>query len=149
MIVRELLPQDLKIVAEQFSKAEGVRVARSLAAVWGRAHGRQMSADDRRAWRAAVEADGWEERAPHWLWSSVTTLMGQHQSGYLAHCREVARDKASARCPEGGRRRPRLTPRAVSRMEPAVDGAPMRGPAAFLHARTRGPAPAALSSWGP
>jgi uncharacterized protein (DUF2252 family) len=96
VIVRELLPQDLKIVAEQFSKDEGVRVARSLAAVVGRAHGRQLSPEDRRRWRASVEADGWHERAPHWLWSSVTDLMGLHQSGYLAHCRDVARDKSLA-----------------------------------------------------
>ncbi|GJD34376.1 DUF2252 family protein [Methylobacterium aerolatum] len=96
VIVRELLPQDLKIVAEQFSKDEGVRVARSLAAVVGRAHGRQLSPEDLRRWRACVEADGWHERAPHWLWSSVTDLMGLHQSGYLAHCRDVARDKSLA-----------------------------------------------------
>ena len=96
VIVRELLPQDLKIVAEQFSKDEGVRVARSLAAVVGRAHGRQLSPEARRAWRSRVEADGWHERAPHWLWTSVTELMGLHQSGYLAHCRDVARDKSLA-----------------------------------------------------
>ena len=96
VIVRELLPQDLKIVAEQFSKDEGVRVARSLAAVVGRAHGRQLSPEERRAWRGHVEADGWHERAPHWLWTSVTELMGLHQSGYLAHCRDVARDKSLA-----------------------------------------------------
>lgn len=97
VIVRELLPQDLKIVAEQFSKEEGVRVARSLAAVVGRAHGRQLSPEARSVWLRQVEADGWDERAPHWLWSSVTTLMGQHQSGYLAHCRDVARDKTLSR----------------------------------------------------
>lgn len=97
VFVRELLPQDLKIVAEQFSKEEGVRVARSLAAVVGRAHGRQLSPEVRQAWRRQVEADGWHERAPHWLWSSVTTLMGQHQSGYLAHCWDVASDKSLAR----------------------------------------------------
>ncbi|WP_449411700.1 DUF2252 family protein [Methylobacterium komagatae] len=96
VIVRELLPQDLKIVAEQFSKDEGVRVARSLAAVVGRAHGRQLSPEARHAWRSRVEADGWHERAPHWLWSSVTDLMGLHQSGYLAHCRDVASDKSLA-----------------------------------------------------
>ncbi|MCJ2011564.1 DUF2252 family protein [Methylobacterium sp. J-076] len=97
VIVRELLPQDLKIVAEQFSKDEGVRVARGLAEVVGRAHGRQLAPEARRAWRGQVEADGWAERAPHWLWSSVTTLMGRHQSGYLAHCREVARDRNLAK----------------------------------------------------
>ncbi len=97
VIVRELLPQDLKIVAEQFSKEEGVRVARSLAAVVGRAHGRQMSPETRGEWRHHVEADGWHERAPHWLWTSVTTLMGLHQSGYLAHCRDVASDKSLAK----------------------------------------------------
>jgi uncharacterized protein (DUF2252 family) len=97
VIVRELLPQDLKIVAEQFSRSEGVRVAWSLAAVVGQAHGRQLSPEARGAWRRQVEADGWEASAPHWLWSSVTALMGLHLSGYLAHCRDVARDPSLTR----------------------------------------------------
>ncbi|MCJ2138133.1 DUF2252 family protein [Methylobacterium sp. J-026] len=96
VIVRALLPQDLKIVAEQFSKGEGVRVARSLAVVVGRAHGRQFAPEARAAWRRQVEEGGWDGPAPHWLWSSVTTLMGLHQSGYLDHCRDVARDERLA-----------------------------------------------------
>jgi uncharacterized protein (DUF2252 family) len=86
--VRELAPQDLKIDAEQFSRGEAVRVAGHLAAIVGRAHGRQMALPDREAWARTVLAQ--DERAPPWLWSAVTDLLGQHQSGYLEHCRRIA-----------------------------------------------------------
>ena len=97
VVARELLPQDLKIVAEQFTREEGVRVAWSLAAVVGQAHGRQLSPEDRGTWRGQVEGEGWDASAPHWLWASVTALMGLHLSGYLAHCRDVARDPSLTR----------------------------------------------------
>ncbi len=94
--VRELLPQDLKIDAEQFSRGEAVRVSRHLAAILGRAHGRQMGAADRRTWIDAVRAPGPGPDAPGWLWSVVTDLMGAHQRGYLEHCRRIAREARDA-----------------------------------------------------
>ncbi|WP_331313839.1 DUF2252 family protein [Methylobacterium mesophilicum] len=94
--VRELLPQDLKIDAEQFSRGEAVRVSRHLAAILGRAHGRQMGAADRRTWIDAVRAPGPGPDAPGWLWSVVTDLMGAHQRGYLEHCRRIAREELDA-----------------------------------------------------
>lgn len=90
--VRELMPQDLKIDAEQFSRDEAVRVSGHLAAILGRAHGRQMDAAARQSWIAAVRAPGPGPDAPGWLWSVVTDLMGAHQRGYLEHCHRIARD---------------------------------------------------------
>jgi uncharacterized protein (DUF2252 family) len=90
--VRELMPQDLKIDAEQFSRGEAVRVSGHLAAILGRAHGRQMDAAARQSWIDAVRAPGPGPDAPGWLWSVVTDLMGAHQRGYLEHCHRIARD---------------------------------------------------------
>lgn len=89
--IRELAPQDLKIEVDQFSRNEAVRAARYLAFVVGVAHSRQMDATTRAGWSERLHADA--ERAhgtPTWLWSSVVALAGQHESGYLEHCRMVA-----------------------------------------------------------
>ncbi|SDA10728.1 Uncharacterized conserved protein, DUF2252 family [Methylobacterium sp. UNC378MF] len=94
--VRELMPQDLKIDAEQFSRGEAVRVSRHLAAILGRAHGRQMGEADRRTWIDAVRTPGPGPDAPGWLWSAVTDLMGAHQRGYLEHCHRIAREEREA-----------------------------------------------------
>ncbi|MDP4003781.1 DUF2252 family protein [Methylobacterium sp. NEAU K] len=94
--VRELMPQDLKIDAEQFSRGEAVRVSGHLAAILGRAHGRQMTEADRRAWSVTVRAPGPGPDAPGWLWSVVTALMGAHQRGYLEHCRRIAQEDLAA-----------------------------------------------------
>jgi uncharacterized protein (DUF2252 family) len=87
-----LLPQDLKIDAEQFSRGEAVRVSGHLAAILGRAHGRQMDEADRSAWIETVRAPGPGPDAPGWLWSVVTDLMGEHQRSYLEHCHRIARE---------------------------------------------------------
>ena len=93
--VRELMPQDLKIDAEQFSRREAVRVAGHLAAILGRAHGRQMDAATRWAWIDTVREPGPGPDAPGWLWSVVTDLMGAHQRGSLEHCYRIAREDLS------------------------------------------------------
>ncbi|CAN5184072.1 DUF2252 domain-containing protein [soil metagenome] len=91
VIVRELLPQDLKIEIEQFSRGEAVKSARYLAEVVGRAHGRQMTPAQRKAWGETL---GRRRRgaldAPNWLWSTVVELAGMHEAGYLEHCRRYA-----------------------------------------------------------
>ncbi|MDB5460246.1 MAG: hypothetical protein JWO72_1987 [Caulobacteraceae bacterium] len=90
-VLRELLPQDLKIEIGQFGRAEAMRSARYLASVVGAAHARQMSRSDRRAWglelgrHHAANLD-----APSWLWSSVVELAARHEAGYLEHCRRYA-----------------------------------------------------------
>ncbi len=91
VIVRELMPQDLKLEIDQFSRHEAVAAARYLAYVVGRAHSRQMGEADRASWARELSlrhSKGLE--APGWLWSSVVALAARHEQGYLEHCRNYA-----------------------------------------------------------
>jgi uncharacterized protein (DUF2252 family) len=91
MFVRELMPQDLKIEAEQFSQGEALKAARYLASVVGKAHGRQMDFETRRGWMQTLQHGrslGME--APSWLWLAVVALAARHEAGYLDHCRVFA-----------------------------------------------------------
>ena len=91
VIVRELMPQDLKLEIDQFSRAEAVNAARYLAYVVGRAHARQLDESDRSAWGHELERRRPDDlEAPHWLWSSVVALAARHEQGYLEHCRQYA-----------------------------------------------------------
>lgn len=91
VFVRELLPQDLKLEIDTLGPEEAVTVAGFLAGVVGQAHGRQMSAEDRKAWcRVMAEGRSKTLDAPSWLWRSVVDLMGSHESAYLDHCRQFA-----------------------------------------------------------
>ena len=91
MVLRELMPQDLKIELDQFSKAEASRAARYLAYVVGVAHARQMDKADRRSWREQLaERRGGSIDAPSWLWRSVVAMVARHEAGYLDHCRRYA-----------------------------------------------------------
>ncbi len=91
LFIRELAPQDLKLEVDQFSHGEAIRAARYLAFVIGKAHGRQLSAEQRSEWLSLLEADrrGMID-APSWLWESVVSLAGSHEAGYLDHCRRYA-----------------------------------------------------------
>ncbi|GEP07068.1 DUF2252 family protein [Methylobacterium oxalidis] len=96
VVMRELLPQDLKLDVDQFSQVEAVQAAHYLAYVVGKAHGRQMDEAVRSAWRAEVVRDArGSEGAPSWLWSSVVELAGRHEVGYLQHCRLYASREAA------------------------------------------------------
>jgi uncharacterized protein (DUF2252 family) len=91
VIVRELLPQDLKLEVDQFSRAEAVKAARYLAHVVGRAHARQLDPETRRAWRRDLRSQhGKSIDAPSWLWRSIVDLMAAHEAAYLDHCRLYA-----------------------------------------------------------
>ena len=91
VVLRELMPQDLKLEIDQFSRAEAVTAARYLAYVVGRAHARQLDEADRDAWRRDMERHHpGDLDAPNWLWSSVVALAGRHEQGYLEHCRAYA-----------------------------------------------------------
>ena len=94
VIVRELMPEDLKLEIEQFSRPEALGAARYLAFVVGKAHGRQMNAEVRAGWvghlRGLHPADA---DAPPWLWSAVVALMIRHEEAYLEHCRLYAQSK--------------------------------------------------------
>jgi uncharacterized protein (DUF2252 family) len=91
VVLRELMPQDLKIQIDQFSRAEAVRSARYLASVVGAAHARQMSRADRKAWTLELSRHHAANlEAPSWLWASVVDLSARHEAGYLEHCRRYA-----------------------------------------------------------
>ena len=91
VVMRELMPQDLKIEIGQFSRREAMTSARYLAHVVGKAHGRQMDAATRDAWLATLrEKRGTSLDAPGWLWRCVVDLMAAHEIGYLEHCRRYA-----------------------------------------------------------
>jgi uncharacterized protein (DUF2252 family) len=96
IVVRELMPQDLKIEIDQLNRQEAMSLARYLAGVVGRAHGRQMTSTQRRVWRSDLakfhKAD---LKAPSWLWASVVELIGLHEVAYLDHCRRCALSEAA------------------------------------------------------
>jgi len=92
VVLRELMPQDLKLEIDRLSRQEAVDSARYLAEVVGKAHARQMDATTRNAFantfkvRRSAPLD-----APSWLWSSVVELACTHEAAYLEHCRQFAR----------------------------------------------------------
>ena len=96
VVVRELMPQDLKIEIERLGRQQAESLARYLAGVVGRAHGRQMTSGERRSWRAALGKNRKAALdAPSWLWSSVVELIAQHEAAYLEHCRRFALGEAA------------------------------------------------------
>ena len=91
VVLRELMPQDLKLAIDQLTRDEAVEAARFLAAVVGHSHARQMAPEQRRAWAAELNrhrSGGLD--APSWLWRAVVDLVGHHERGYLDHCRDFA-----------------------------------------------------------
>ena len=96
VVVRELMPQDLKIEINRLSRQEAMDLARYLAGVVGRAHGRQMESGQRRAWRADLAKNHKAALdAPSWLWASVVELIALHEAAYLDHCRRFALSEAA------------------------------------------------------
>ena len=91
VVLRELMPQDLKIEINQLAPEEANATAAYLAGVVGRAHGRQMDLATRQAWRAKLApAVGSSIHAPSWLWRSVVELLAAHEAAYLDHCHDQA-----------------------------------------------------------
>jgi uncharacterized protein (DUF2252 family) len=91
VIVRELMPQDMKIELTGLTPDEAMAAAQSLARVVGDAHGRQMDAATRADWLGVLARNrtgGLD--APSWLWSSVVELIAAHEAAYLEHCRRYA-----------------------------------------------------------
>lgn len=92
VVLRELTPQDLKIEVEQFSRKEAIGAAQYLAYIVGLAHARQLSAAERKSWLEDLSRPaGQASDGPDWLWQSIVLLAGKHETGYLEHCRKVAR----------------------------------------------------------
>jgi uncharacterized protein (DUF2252 family) len=91
VVIRELMPQDLKLSIDRLSRTEAVESARYLAEVVGKAHARQMDAATRREFNTALQAHRRARLdAPSWLWSSVVELAATHEAAYLEHCRRYA-----------------------------------------------------------
>ncbi|HEV2619433.1 MAG TPA: DUF2252 family protein [Acidobacteriaceae bacterium] len=91
IVMRELMPQDLKFDLERLTRDEAIAAARYLAEVVGKAHGRQMTHGVSRSWRAELNRNRAKNLdAPGWLWSSVVSLIGEHEVGYLEHSRRYA-----------------------------------------------------------
>ena len=95
MVIRELLPQDLKVEIDRLSRDEALKAAHYLAMIVGTAHAKQMEASTREKWHA--ELMGYRSSsldAPSWLWSSVVALVAKHEAAYLKHCRKYALETA-------------------------------------------------------
>jgi uncharacterized protein (DUF2252 family) len=96
VVLRELMPQDLKLEVEQLTQDEAAGIAGYLAGVVGHAHGRQMDLATRDAWRADLgKARSGTLDAPTWLWSSIVELLSVHEGAYLDHCRRFALSAAA------------------------------------------------------
>ncbi|TDN57748.1 DUF2252 family protein [Paraburkholderia sp. BL10I2N1] len=94
VVLRELLPQDLKLDAEKLGEADAVKAAHFLALVVGRAHASQMDGATRKSWLAELRRSRERSRdTPSWLWLSVVELISIHEAAYLEHCRGFAAEK--------------------------------------------------------
>lgn len=96
VVLRELMPQDLKLEVGRLTQADAMALAAYLAGVVGKAHGRQMSAATRAEWLGDLtKARTAALEAPTWLWSSVVSLLSIHEGAYLEHCRRFALAEAA------------------------------------------------------
>lgn len=91
VVLRELLPQDLKLEMDQLTRDDAIAAARFLASVVGRAHASQMDVKARTKWRNDLSRNRSKTLdAPSWLWASVVELVATHEAAYLEHCRRYA-----------------------------------------------------------
>jgi uncharacterized protein (DUF2252 family) len=91
VIIRELLPQDLKLEIDQLTRSQACKAARYLGNVVGAAHARQLTTAERLAWKRTLQAERTAEiDAPPWLWRAIVDLVGVHETAYLDHCRRYA-----------------------------------------------------------
>ena len=91
VVLRELMPQDLKLELDALSRPQAVEAARFLASVVGKAHARQMDAPTRKRWSTELSRHRSKSLdAPSWLWTSMVQLVSEHEAAYLDHCRRYA-----------------------------------------------------------
>jgi uncharacterized protein (DUF2252 family) len=91
VVLRELLPQDLKLEMEQLTRDQAIDAARFLASVVGESHVKQMDRSERAHWRAELGRNRSKNlEVPSWLWTSVVQLAASHELAYLEHCRQYA-----------------------------------------------------------
>lgn len=90
VVIRELLPQDLKLEIETLPRDDASEVARYLGRVVGQAHARQMDNATCRAWLADLQRNRSKSiDTPVWLWNSVVQLTSEHEAAYLEHCKRL------------------------------------------------------------
>jgi uncharacterized protein (DUF2252 family) len=92
VVLRELMPQDLKLQIDQLARKDAIEAARFLAEVVGKAHARQMDAKTRAEFHRSLNGRPRSAKldAPSWLWTSVVELASAHEAAYLEHCRQYA-----------------------------------------------------------
>jgi uncharacterized protein (DUF2252 family) len=91
VVLRELMPQDLKLEMDRLTREEAVAAAGYLAGVVGKAHARQMDPATRRRWIAELNRNQSKGlNAPNWMWRSIVELIASHETAYLEHCRLYA-----------------------------------------------------------
>ena len=96
LVIRELMPEDLKLDAGGLTEEGAVKAAHFLALVIGQSHARQMTAETRRVWLSELRKDRPENLgSPTWLWRSIVELMVAHEQAYPEHCRRSALDRRS------------------------------------------------------
>jgi uncharacterized protein (DUF2252 family) len=96
VVIRELMPQDLKLEIDQLTQLEAVKAARFLAMVVGEAHARQMDSATRKHWHKVMQQQRSKSlEAPSWLWTSVVDLVATHEAAYLEHCRRYPLELAA------------------------------------------------------
>ncbi len=97
VVLRELMPQDLKFDLDGLTQQEAVASASLFAAVVGKAHARQMDRKARRAWAEEMARSRSKTLdAPSWLWTSVVELVASHEAAYLNHCRQYALERTAS-----------------------------------------------------
>lgn len=91
VVIRELMPQDLKSNAERLAEADAIKAAHFLALVVGKAHAAQMDAATRKAWLTELQRSRPKSpSAASWLWRSIVELLVLHEGKYLEHCQRYA-----------------------------------------------------------
>lgn len=91
IVLRELLPQDLKLEIDKLTQDEAIMAARYLATVVGKAHACQMDIATRKRWQKELRRNRTKTLdAPSWLWNSIVELVTSHERAYLEHCRKYA-----------------------------------------------------------
>ncbi|MBB5318224.1 DUF2252 family protein [Tunturibacter empetritectus] len=91
VVLRELMPQDLKLEIDRLTREEAVNAASYLACIVGKAHARQMDAATRKHWAAELAKNQSKTlNAPGWMWTSIVELIASHETAYLEHCRLYA-----------------------------------------------------------
>jgi uncharacterized protein (DUF2252 family) len=91
IVLRELMPQDLKLEMDSLTREEAIIAASYLAGIVGKAHARQMDAATGKSWVAELNRNRSKSLdAPGWMWRSVVELIASHETAYLEHCRRYA-----------------------------------------------------------